>query len=67
MKLYRVTVFPTADGWRWQMIPANGGKIVDASTESFSRRGAAKRNAGSATGARGFQKAGRSLIAYVKR
>ncbi len=50
-KQYRVTVYETADGWRWRMIPKHGGKTVDASTESFTRKATAKRNAASSTGA----------------
>lgn len=56
---YRVVVYEADDGWRWRMRPARGGHIVDSSSEAFSSKYDAKRNAERSTGCkfRGFSEA----------
>jgi uncharacterized protein YegP (UPF0339 family) len=40
----RVELFKMPKGWRWRMTDARNGKIIGASTESYSRRIDAVRN-----------------------
>lgn len=47
---YLVTVWKAVDGYRWQMRPVNGGRIVAASSEAFTRKDTARRNAERSTG-----------------
>lgn len=40
MKVYTITVYRAADGWRWRMKAANGRVVADSGEAYTSRRGA---------------------------